>query len=250
MGMVVLQTELAARLAREAQAQAQRMTAENLINVLAHDLRTPLTPLRGHLDMIRRRAAHGDGQQDILHHAVQGARALDRMNSLIGDLLDVGRLAQGLFSLHVQPVDLIALVRETVDLLRVAEADVHLHVLDNLCVQGDPRRLRQALENLLHNALQHSPPGTAVAVEVTRELRTDGEWAMLTVRDDGPGIAPSLLPLLFDRFARGRDSTGLGLGLYLARGIAEAHGGTLTGESCVGQGASFHMALPLSMAER
>ena len=81
-------------------------------------------------------------------------------------------------------------------------------------------------------------------MEVDGEEREDGAWALLTVRDSGPGIAPELLPKLFTRFARGEGSQGLGLGLYLARGIAEAHGGTLTVDSTPGKGTRFVLALP------
>ena len=245
LGMVVQRGELARQVARETEEQRRRTAAENLINVLAHDLRTPLTPLQAHLEMIRKRAAQGADRQDILRHVVEAARALARLNSLITDLMDAGRLDQDLFSLELRPLDLMAVVDETVDLLRLPYAGIHMQGPGNLWVEGDPRRLRQALENLLNNALEHSPSGAPVAVEVTTEVRAEEEWAVLIVRDQGPGIAPGLLPTLFDRFARGPDSTGLGLGLYLARGIVEAHGGALTCESEVGKGTSFQLTLPL-----
>ena len=94
--------------------------------------------------------------------------------------------------------------------------------------EADPERLRQALENRVGNALIHTPPDVPVVVEVARQTCEEGERAVLHVRDEGPGIAPSLLPTLFTRFTHGGRSPGLGLGLYLVRGIAEAHGGTLT----------------------
>ena len=86
-------------------------------------------------------------------------------------------------------------------------------------------------------------------LELNVEAREDGEWAALAVRDQGRGIPTDLLPTLFTRFARGPRSTGLGLGLYLARGIAEAHGGFLTVETAVGKGTTFWLALPVNLAE-
>jgi len=217
--------------------------------VLAHDLRLPLQPLRGHLDLIRM-GAERDGRQDYLRHASEAIAAFHRLNRMITDLMDTGRLEQGLFALNVQPMDLAALVRETVDLLRSPEADLQVQAPDELCVEADPDRVRQALENLLSNALRHSPLGAPVVVAVHTDTQDTGEWAVLTVRDEGPRIAPTLLPTLFDRFARASSSSGVGLGLYLARGIADAHGGTLSVESAVGKGTVFHLRLPINAVGR
>ncbi len=112
-------------------------------------------------------------------------------------------------------------------------------------VEIDVERIRQALENLLSNALRFSPGGVPVIVEVNAERREDTSWAIVTVQDSGPGIAPDLLPRIFTRFTSGGSNRGLGLGLYLARGIAVAHGGTLTVDSQPGKGASFCLSLPL-----
>jgi two-component system OmpR family sensor kinase len=116
-----------------------------------------------------------------------------------------------------------------------------------LVLVADPDRLRQALENVLANALQHSPVGAAVGVAIVREQRSDGLWAVVSVQDQGPGIAPELLPRLFTRFAAGPQSVGLGLGLYLAHSIAAAHGGTLTVASTPGAGDCFQFALRLEL---
>ncbi len=104
-GMVVQRAELAEQVAREAAAQARRVAAEELVDVLAHDLRVPLTPLRGHLDMIRKQAEHAD-QHAILHNAIAAGAALHRLNRMIADLLDTGRLQGDLFHLDARPVDL------------------------------------------------------------------------------------------------------------------------------------------------
>lgn len=247
--LVTQRAELTERLTQAAAEQARRVTADESISVLAHDLRLPLQPLRGHLDLIRMRAER-DGRQDYLRHASEAIAAFHRLNRMITDLMDTGRLEQGLFALNVQPMDLAALVRETVDLLRSPEADLQVQAPDELCVEADPDRVRQALENLLSNALRHSPVGAPVVVAVHTDTQDTGEWAVLTVRDEGPGIAPTLLPTLFDRFARASSSSGVGLGLYLARGIADAHGGTLRVESDVGKGTVFHLRLPINAVGR
>ena len=244
-GMVAQQAELVEHLARDAAVRARRMAAEELIAVLAHDLRTPLTAATGYLSLLRRRALREGRQQEVGYFDQMG-RALQRLSDMIGALMDAGRLEQGLFELELQPVDLARLVRETVDTLATPGTPIRVTGPEELVIeQADPERLRQALENLIGNAIEHSPEGASVIVELDQEARQDGVWAVLCVRDAGPGIPPALLPTLFDRFARGATSSGLGLGLYLARGIAEAHGGTLTVESQLGAGSSFCLAMPL-----
>ncbi len=249
-GMVAQRAELAEGVAREAAAQARRVAAEELIDVLAHDLRTPLTPARGYLELLQRNARR-DGRRDDAGYLEQVRLAHERLEHMIGDMLDASRLEQGIFALVPQPVDLAALARRTADTLQTPETPIRVTGPDDLVAErADPARLRQALENLIGNALGHAPAGVPIVVEVGRETREEGEWAVLSVRDKGPGIAPALLPMLFDRFARGSSSTGLGLGLHLAWGIAEAHGGTLTVDSRVGVGTTFRLALPLSAASR
>ena len=194
--------------------------------------------------MILRRAER-EGRDDYRHNAREAEAAVQRLNRLITTLLDAGRLEQGLFSLSGQPVNLADLARQSAALLRGPDQELRVEAPEEVCVTGDPDALQQVLENLLSNALQHSPPGVPVVVEVETVPQPDQTWAVLSVRDEGPGIPTDLLPTLFDRFARGASSTGLGLGLYVARGIVEAHAGTLAVESDLGKGTSFRVSLPL-----
>jgi signal transduction histidine kinase len=170
--------------------------------------------------------------------------SVERIRRLVDDLLDAGRLEQGLFSLSTQTVDTCALLRETATLLRTPDNDIEVHRCEDILIQADPNRLRQALENIVSNAVDHSPAGIPVTIGVRRVQHRDGPWVVVSVRDQGPGIAPELIPNLFDQFMKGVKSQGLGLGLYLARGIAIAHGGSLTVESAPGEGATFLLSLP------
>ncbi len=111
-------------------------------------------------------------------------------------------------------------------------------------VVADPARIRQAVENLLANAVQHAPTGTPVSVGITREESASQPKAVVTISDQGPGIDPVLLPRLFERFARSSSSTGLGIGLFLARRIAEAHGGAIEVTSRLRRGTQFRLVLP------
>jgi signal transduction histidine kinase len=242
-GIVIHRAELVTHITQAVAERARRTGAEELITVLAHDLNNYLTPLIGRTEVLRRRATR-EGRTTDMEDAHSMLSILERLHRLIDNLLDAGRLEQGLFGLSVQPVNIAALAHETADSLRSPQTDIVVRGPDELIVEADRSRLQQALENLLSNALKHTPTGVPVVVEVHAEAREDGAWAMLTVRDQGPGIPAALLPQLFNRFMIGPASKGLGLGLYLARGIAQAHGGTLTVDSYPGAGTTFHLALP------
>lgn len=244
-GFIMQRAELVERMARDAADEGRRLAAEELVTVLAHDLGNYLTPLVGRVSMLRLRAEREARASDLVD-VEHVARGLERLRRLIVNLLDVTRLEQGIFALAPEPVDIAALVRELSNLMRVPDVEIAVQAPTELVVPADPDRLRQALENLIGNAVKHTPEGQAVTVEVTDALREDGSWVTVTVRDQGPGIAPELIPHLFQRFAKGPRSTGVGIGLYLTRGIVEAHGGTLTVASAYGQGASFCLSLPIT----
>ena len=247
-GMVAHRAELVERIAGEAAQQGRRGVVDELVTVLAHDLRNYLTALDGHVTLLRRRAERERRPRD-LENATAASRVVERLTRLVVDLLDTARLEQGLFAVEPQPVDLVALAAEAAEIFATETTAIEVWAPDELVVGADPDRLRQALANLLANAVRYSPAGAPVVVEVAREERADGPWACVSVRDRGPGIPPDLLPRLFTRFAAGRGrEAGLGLGLYLARGIATAHGGTLAVESSPGAGARFDLALPIDQA--
>ena len=243
-GIVVHRAELVERIARDTAEQARRIAAEELVTVLAHDLGNHFTPLKARIDLLRTRARR-EGRQADLQHAEEAGAALARLRNLVTDLLDVGRLEQGIFALSPEPMDLAALAHETAEVLETRDSPIHVRAPEDLPVLADPDRVRQALENLLTNAIKHSPHGVPVSLEVREEARDGSRCAVLEVRDEGPGIPGDVLPRLFTRFSAGPGSTGLGLGLYLAHSIAHAHGGALTVQSSPGHGAIFRLSIPL-----
>ncbi len=247
-GMVTHRAELVQRMKRDAQEEARSMVAEELVTIIAHDLGNYITPLMGRLELIRRRAER-DGREKDLQDINAMSLAMSHLSALITNLMDAGRLDQGIFGLELQPVELVELANQTADALSSPQCPIQTLSVKPVHVEADPARIRQALENLLSNAVKHSPQGATVILEIDTEKRQDGEWAMLTVKDQGPGISAELLPRLFTRFARGAGSTGLGLGLYLARGIAQAHHGTLTADNVPGGGAAFRLSLPLTQSQ-
>lgn len=223
-------------------------TEEQLRRFIAdasHELRTPLATIQAN-------AEYGATGSEVLpaHTAESLASiqaATDRMATLVADLLLLARLDAGRPLQHEQ-VDLTRLVLDTVAEARTTapdhrwELDLPPDVID---IDGDEERLRQVIVNLLANARMHTPTGSTV---VTAIIRTAG-GVVMSVTDDGPGVAPELRPLLFDRFARGDDSRSrahgsTGLGLAIGRGIARAHRGDLVFVPTPDGGASFRLLLP------
>jgi len=244
-GMVLQHAEATATLTTAAVATRQGL-AEDLMTVLAHDLKNHLTPLSCHLDILQRRAEAAK-RSDDLRNIGAARRATKRVSHLAVDLLDAARLEQGFFALQYVRTDLAQLVREAVGDLGVDESLVEMKLPDELAADVDPDRILQALDNVLRNAIRHSPAGTPICVELKVYVRGDTEWTAISVRDRGAGIAPTLLPGIFVRFARGPGSSGLGLGLFVARGVVEAHGGSLVATSTEGMGTTFRFSLPLHM---
>jgi two-component system, OmpR family, sensor kinase len=223
--------------------QGRRMAAEELVTVLAHDLRNYLVPICGRLDVMQRRAAR-EGHEQAVRDTLELRRSVDRLNHLVDDLLDLARIDQGLFDLRPARTDLSMLIREVAEGLSAPDAAIHVEVPPELPVAADSSRLRQALANLVANAVQHAPKATAVSIRASREHTDPVPSVMIVVADRGPGIDPELLPRVFDRFARSATSNGLGIGLFLARQIAEAHGGRLEVSSSSTYGTQFRMTLP------
>ena len=243
-GNMLQRIELDERNAAASVEQGRRMAAEELVTVLAHDLRNHLTPILGRLDILRRRATR-EGHAANVNDTLELRKSVDRLNRLISDLLDLGRIDQGLFALTPEPLDLSALAREAAEALSVPGTEIEVDAPVELLAVVDPLRVRQALENLLANAVQHAPTGTSVRLRLHHDA-TNGPRpsVVISVVDGGPGIDPELLPRVFDRFARSPNSTGLGIGLYLARQIAQAHGGRLEVASGSANGTQFDLVLP------
>jgi signal transduction histidine kinase len=207
---------------------------------VAHELRTPLSVIRGQAEAI----ADGLYPGDAAHLApiLDATQALDR---LIEDLRTLVLTDAGNLVLHKEPTDLGALAAETVESFKAqaAAAGVTLSadVSDQpMIVRIDPARIRSVLGNLLSNAIRHTPTGRTVRVAVS----ASGGEVVITVTDTGEGIPPELLPRVFDRFVKGANSPGSGLGLAIAHDIVAVHGGALTIESALGFGTTVRLTLP------
>jgi signal transduction histidine kinase len=243
-GVVGHRAELVQEMARNAVEQGRRAVAEELITVFAHDMRNHMTPIRFRLGMLRGRAERAKREPE-LRDIDLALKALDRLATLVSEVLDVARLDQGMFHIESVPVDIVALLEDCAVTLSTPEQPVNVKAVEEILVSADPARVRQCVENVLANAVKYSPKNAPVTVTIGREKHEKGEWARIDVIDEGPGVSTEILPRIFDRFVTGESGAGgLGLGLYLAKRIAVLHGGDLSVESSPGKGARFTLRLP------
>ncbi|MEU5877892.1 HAMP domain-containing sensor histidine kinase [Spirillospora sp. NPDC047279] len=215
-----------------------------MVSDVSHELRTPLSNIRGWLEAAQDGVAELDPAltASLVEEATLLQHIVDDLQQLA--LADVGKLR-----LHPEPVDVADLVEQIATVHRpaaeAAELALTVEVTGHPCLDADPVRLRQAVGNLLANAVRYTPAGGRVSLRAD----TDGDDVLIEVADTGPGIAAEHLPYVFDRFwraekSRSRQTGGSGLGLAVVRQLAEAHGGSAAARSEPGQGATFILRLP------
>jgi two-component system OmpR family sensor kinase len=226
--------------------QASERRLRQFLADASHELRTPVTSIRGYSELFRRGASARPDDLALAMRRIEDESI--RMGMLVDDLLLLARLDQGR-PLDLARVDLAALAADAAADAQVLAPDreITLDAARPVVVTGDEQRLRQVATNLVQNALRHTPAGTPVEVRVG----VQGSSAILAVRDEGPGLSPEHAARIFERFyradpSRSRESGGTGLGLSIVKSIAEAHGGRARVETAPGRGATFVVVLPLA----
>jgi heavy metal sensor kinase len=228
--------EMLDRLARLFRAQ-QRFVAD-----VSHEMRTPLTVIRGNVDLLRMGCADAESLDAITGES-------ERMTRMVSNMLLLSQADAGALPMNLQPLDLAALIGNVArsgNIMADGRVDVLSDVSGDVTVQGDPDRLKQVLLNLVDNAIKHTPEGGRVNIQASNP---DGVTVHVSVCDTGVGIPPDDLPHVFERFyrvdkSRSRAQGGAGLGLAIAKSIIEAHSGHIGVQSTVGVGTCFEFTLP------
>ncbi|MEU9092457.1 PAS domain-containing sensor histidine kinase [Streptomyces sp. NPDC087901] len=231
----------------EARRRTERSHAE-LIATVAHELRSPLTSVKGFTaTLLAKWERFTDDQKRLMLETVYADA--NRVTRLITELLDISRIDSGRLELRRQPVDLSAAVERHIQALTASGQDPG-RFLVRTCqplptVWADPDKVDQVLGNLLENAVRHGE-GTVTIEVAAAPAKSDEKGTAVTVSDEGPGIPEESMSRVFTRFWRGSKRGGTGLGLYIVKGIVEAHGGTITVGRGPGGGAEFRFILPVS----
>ena len=244
-------TELAAAFNAMADAlQHMNHVQRQMIADIAHELRTPLSNIRGYIEAVRDKILEPD--EDTIS-TLDGEAVL--LSRLVDDLQELSVVEAGQMALERQPEDLTELVTHATDAMATSASDRNIRVEKKLSpdlplVSIDYHRISQVLRNLLDNALSHTGEGGHITVEASRA----GKWVQVSVADTGKGIEPEDLPYVFDRFyradkSRTRATGGSGLGLTISKGLVEAHGGQLWVESKPGVGSRFSFTVPVFTEE-
>jgi signal transduction histidine kinase len=232
-----------AELDKRHRAELLAQAREDVLGVVAHDLRNPLNLIQMTAELMIEEELPLERRKEMLGITM---RATKQMNRLIEDLLDTVRLQAGRLSLDVETVSVTTIIRQAEETFRPLAEKRHLRfeaTTDNgAAVRADPARVSQIVGNLMGNAIKFTPENGLVRLLATCE----DKQVEFQVIDNGPGIAADSVPHLFDTFwqARLSDRRGVGLGLTIAKGIVEAHGGRMWVESAVGVGSTFHFTLP------
>ena len=240
-----IENDLARQVLREHQAVRER---DELVAVVSHDLRNPMTIIIMQCGMMQRLVAKEEGKHTVRMSAALGTmeEATARMNTLIVDLLDKSKLDAGKYPLACRPLDVVDLLQEACSLLVTLTSHKNIELncssSEGLSIDADPQRLFQVLSNLLGNAIKFTPSGGRIDLSARQ---VDGK-VLISVRDNGGGIHAVHLPHIFERYWSVRDGNpnGSGLGLYICRSIVQAHGGELWAESEPGVGSVFTFSIP------
>jgi len=218
------------------------------VNTVSHDLRSPLTLMRGYATMLEMVGSINEQQQGYVKKIISG---VENMSRLVNNLLDLGRVEAGVgLQLETVPLfDILERVTSTLQLL-AGQKNIELTVSTPKntmpLIQADQALFQQAMYNLIENAIKYTPKGGRVDVR----MKIDGDGLLFEVQDSGIGIAPIDQPRLFEKFYRGgqreaREQKGSGLGLAIVKSIAERHGGKVWLESQLGKGSTFFLQAPL-----
>ncbi len=230
---------------RDISERSLRHLQDQWLAIAGHELRTPIAALKGHLQLARRRS-HELSDPTFPDRLDRALGQVDRISQLIDQMVDASRFQFGRITMSFEPTDLVSIIDRVIESSRLMPGETEI-IFDRPEAQieliADAGRLEQALSNLVTNAILHA----SGQVTVTIGVRQLPETIEITVADNGQGIAPDVLPLIFDRFTQGAGiKAGLGLGLFICREIITDHGGTISVSSTPNVGTTFTVRLPIT----
>ena len=227
----------------------QERQKDEFLGIVSHELKTPVTSIKAYVQVLQRRLAKEGNASAVAHLAKIDSR-IDKLTTLIGDLLDVTKINSGKLQFHETTFAFDEVVQEAIEEVQgtTEQHRIQLQGTTDQFIWGDRDRIGQVIINLLSNAVKYSPNADTIQVSTT----TDCDTVTLHVRDFGLGISDEHLPHVFEQFYRASEDRydavpGLGLGLYIASQIIQRHGGTIWAESVQGQGTTFSFSLPVAV---
>ncbi len=229
---------------------------EQMLAIVSHDIRNPLSSIQLNAQLLHRMAVSPapdlDLGREVRAQTERILKAADRLKTLINDLLDQSAIEAGCFSVQKSDQNPVPVILEVMEIFQPLAAQKSISLQAHLSgnesrLPMDREKVIQVLSNLIGNAVKFSEPGGQIDVELHQSLKGNSPAEMVfSVQDKGPGLDPERAQKIFERFAKGKNSSGTGLGLFIAKGIVEAHEGRIGVESVQGQGARFWFSLPMS----
>jgi signal transduction histidine kinase len=241
--LIEIQTALLEEIEFRKQAEYKK---DEFISIASHELKTPLTSVKGYVQLLERSIDKGD-VETVKKHLLKAQTQLEKLNNLIADLLDISKIESGKLKFNKQNFFIGDLLKNIIEVMAQSFPDYKITVNGKVehCVFGDEMRIEQVIINFLTNAIKYSP-GTS---EVLINVREENERIYLGVRDYGIGIAPEQQKNLFEKFYRVEETAlhfqGLGIGLYISAEIIRRHGGVVGVQSTLGEGSEFYFEIPL-----
>ncbi|MBB5440466.1 PAS domain S-box-containing protein [Pedobacter sp. AK017] len=219
---------------------------DEFISVASHELKTPITSLRASLQLMDRLITQ-QGEPKLMMLMAQSKKSIEKMNTLVDDLLNTGNIKEGKLVLNIRKFDVSEWLNNTCSHVRLAgRYKLHISCEHGLNVYADEHRIDQVIVNFVNNAIKYAPLSSDIFISAYK----DNDQIHVEVKDNGPGIAPDKLPYIFERYFRvshsGAEYSGLGLGLYICAEIIKRHNGRIGVESNVGEGSKFWFSLPES----
>lgn len=227
--------------------KAAEQKKDEFISIASHELKTPLTSIKGYIQLLERSLRKGDELEKITNHLGKAQIQLEKLNGLIADLLDISKIESGKLKFNKEDFCVDQLIQSVIEVMQQSNPDYHIALKGRVgtSVYGDEMRIEQVIVNFLTNAIKYSPDNKNIQLTVA----TNNNELYLGVKDAGIGMSPEQVNRVFEKFYRVEEHTnrfqGLGIGLYISSEIIKRHGGKIGVNSILGKGSEFYFTIPV-----